>query len=65
MGILGTTMEAIDCGYNVVVPTDAVAGVPADYADDVIRHSLRFLAELSTVEEITRSWSASMAPVQS
>lgn len=63
MGILGTTMEAIDCGYNVVVPTDAVAGVPAEYAADVIRHSLRFLASLSTVAEIVSSWAAAPAEV--
>jgi nicotinamidase-related amidase len=59
MGILGATMEAIGNGYSVVVPTDAVAGVPASYAHDVIRNSLRLLAWLSTVDEVVTRWSHS------
>ncbi|WP_327010505.1 cysteine hydrolase [Dactylosporangium sp. NBC_01737] len=56
MGILGASMEAVGLGYRVVVPVDAVAGVPADYAAQVIRYSLRHLATLSTVDEILASW---------
>ncbi|GAA2576725.1 cysteine hydrolase [Dactylosporangium fulvum] len=56
MGILGASMEAVGLGYRVVVPVDGVAGVPADYAADVIRHSLRYLATLSTVDDIVAAW---------
>ena len=56
MGILGATMEAVDLGYRVVVPVDGVAGVPADYAADVIRYSLRHLATLTTVDEVVAAW---------
>lgn len=56
MGILGASMEAIGLGYTVVVPLDAVAGTPADYAAEVVRHSLRHLAFLSTVDEVVAAW---------
>ncbi|MEV4509257.1 isochorismatase family cysteine hydrolase [Dactylosporangium sp. NPDC049525] len=56
MGILGASMEAVGLGYRVVVPVDAVAGVPADYAAHVIRYSLRHLATLSTVDEVVAAW---------
>ena len=39
-----------------MVPVDAVAGVPADYAAEVIRYSLRHLATLSTVDEVVAAW---------
>ena len=56
MGILGATMEAVNLGYRVVVPLDGVAGVPAEYAADVVRHSLRYLATLTTVDEVVEAW---------
>ncbi|MFI5911001.1 isochorismatase family protein [Dactylosporangium sp. NPDC051541] len=56
MGILGASVEAIGLGYNVVVPADAVAGSPPDYAADVLRYSLRHLAWLSTVDEVVAAW---------
>ena len=32
VGVLGLVLSAVDLGYQVVVPTDAVAGVPEAYA---------------------------------
>jgi nicotinamidase-related amidase len=52
LGIIGLAVEAVDLGYRVVVATDAVAGIPAGYADDVLRHTLALLATLATVDEI-------------
>nr|BFE57771.1 isochorismatase family protein [Dactylosporangium thailandense] len=56
MGIPGASVEAIGLGYNVVVPTDAVAGSPPEYAADVLRYTLRHLAWLSTVDEVVAAW---------
>src|SRR5665213_2782148 len=44
LGIIGLAVEAVDLGYRVVVATDAVAGVPADYADQVLRHTVALVA---------------------
>jgi nicotinamidase-related amidase len=52
LGIIGLAVEAVDLGYCVVVATDAVAGIPADYADDVLRHTLALVATLASVDDI-------------
>jgi len=52
LGILGLCIEAVNFGYQVAVPVDAVAGVPADYASAVIRTSLALLATLTTTDDV-------------
>jgi nicotinamidase-related amidase len=52
LGIIGLAVEAVDLGYHVVLATDAVAGIPSHYADDVLRHTLGLVATLATVDEI-------------
>lgn len=57
VGVFGLVIEAINLGYRVVVATDAVAGVPAEYAKAVLDNSLRVLATLRTVDQILAVWS--------
>jgi nicotinamidase-related amidase len=52
LGIIGLTVEAVDLGYSVVVVTDAVAGIPAPYAEDVLRHTLGLVATLATTDDV-------------
>ncbi len=54
VGILGLCINAVDLGYQVVLVRDAVAGLPADYADSVIEHTLSMLATITTAEEFSR-----------
>lgn len=56
VGILGLAIEAVNAGYAVVVPRDAVAGVPEEYVEQVFRYTLRLLATVTTVDEVTRIW---------
>ena len=56
IGIFGLVLEAVDHGYRVAVPTDAVAGVPADYADAVLANSIAPLATLTTVDGVVAAW---------
>jgi len=56
VAISGLVMNAVDLGYQVVLPVDAVAGVPRPYADSVIEHSLSLLATVTTVDEIADIW---------
>lgn len=55
-GIVGMSIEAVDHGYSVVIPTDAVAGYPADYAKLVLQHTLDGLTTLTTVDELVGIW---------
>jgi nicotinamidase-related amidase len=58
IGVTGLVMTAVDLGYRVAVVTDAVAGVPRDYAAAVIEHTLAPLATLVTADEVVGAWSA-------
>jgi nicotinamidase-related amidase len=57
LGVFGMALSALDLGYQVVIPQDAVAGVPREYADAVLEHSLSLIATLVTTEELLALWS--------
>jgi len=57
IGILGVVISAVDLGYQVVVPRDAVAGVPQSYADAVLDNTIAMLATVTTTDEIIAAWS--------
>jgi len=59
LGIIGTCVEAVNLGYQVVVPTDAVTGIPADYAAAVVANTLALVATLTTVDELLDALQAS------
>ena len=48
--------EAVNLGYRVTIPRDAVAGVPPAYAEDVLRHSLPLVATITTTDELMKEW---------
>ena len=56
VGVLGLVLSAVDLGYQVVVPTDAVAGIPTDYADAVLANTVSLLATLTTSAELVAAW---------
>ena len=56
LGILGLAIEAVNLGYFVVLPTDCVAGVPTQYAADVVDHTLALLATRTTADELAAHW---------
>jgi nicotinamidase-related amidase len=49
-------MDAVNAGYQFVMPRDCVAGVPADYADAVLDNTLALIATLTTSAEIIATW---------
>ncbi len=59
IGITGLVMVAVDLGYRCAVVTDAVAGVPADYTQAVLEHTLAPLATLLTTDQVVDTWRAS------
>ena len=50
-------MDAVNYGYHFVLPRDAVAGIPRDYADAVIRNTLSLLSTLTTTDALIDAWS--------
>jgi nicotinamidase-related amidase len=49
-------MDAVNAAYRVIVPRDAVAGVPAEYGTAVIDNTLSLLATITTTEELLQVW---------
>jgi biuret amidohydrolase len=47
---------AVNRPYRVVVPTDAVAAVPLDDGEHVLRHSVGLVATLVTMDELVEAW---------
>lgn len=56
VGIIGLTIEALNLGYHVVLPTDCVAAHPPEYGRTVIEGTLAHLTTRTTSEELTRYW---------
>ena len=56
VAITNLVMDAVNHGYDVVLPRDAVCGVPTDYADAMIDNTLSLLATLTTVDELVEIW---------
>ena len=57
VAILNFAMDAVNKGYQFVIPRDAVAGIPESYAHDVLDNTLSLLATLTTTDEILAAWS--------
>jgi nicotinamidase-related amidase len=57
VGIPGLAIEAVGEGFDVVVATDAVVGLPPSFGDDVLRHALAYVGRLATVDELITQWS--------
>lgn len=58
VAVTNLVFDAVNKGYRVVVPRDAVAGVPAEYADAVIDTTLRLCATVVTSTELVDAWRA-------
>lgn len=51
-------MDAVNLGYQFVLPRDAVAGVPRAYAESVVDHTLALLATVTTVDDVIAAWTS-------
>ena len=58
IGVLGLALSAVDLGYQVVIVTDAVAGVPLAYGHQILDGTLGLLATMISSEDLTSAWSA-------
>lgn len=56
VAITNFVMDAVNRGYQFVLPRDAVAGVPREYADAVIDNTLSLLATVTTASAVAEAW---------
>jgi nicotinamidase-related amidase len=57
VAITNLVMDAVNHGYQVVLPRDAVAGVPVEYGDLLIDNTLSLLATVVTTDQLVAHWS--------
>jgi nicotinamidase-related amidase len=57
VGVLALTIDAVNAGYQVVIPRQAVAGTPDAYVESVLEHTLGLLATVTSVDDVVEAWS--------
>lgn len=58
VGMLDFAFDAVNAGYQFVLPRDAVAGIPEDYAESVLDNTLSLVTTLCTTDDVLRAWSS-------
>jgi nicotinamidase-related amidase len=58
VGMLDFAFDAVNAGYQFVMPRDAVAGIPEDYANAVLDNTLSLVTTLCTTEQIIDAWAS-------
>jgi nicotinamidase-related amidase len=56
IAVLGTTVEAMNLGYQAIVPGDCVASDPPEYAEWGLRYTIRNLALVTESARIIDYW---------
>ncbi|MGW3245784.1 isochorismatase family protein [Streptomyces sp. NPDC001070] len=59
VAVPNAVFDAVNLGYEAVVPADAIAGVPDTYTADMVRHTLALVATVTTADEVIGSWKRS------
>jgi nicotinamidase-related amidase len=57
VGIISLANDAMNRGYNVVVPGDACTAIPPEYGADMLRYSFPIISRVTTSEELRAVWS--------
>lgn len=57
VALLGLSIGLVNNGYQVVVPRDAVAGVPAAYADMLLDNTYQMVSTVVTTDDVISAWS--------
>jgi nicotinamidase-related amidase len=56
VAIQNLAFDAVNAGYQVVIPRDAVAGVPDDYVEAVFAHTLSLVATVTHSDAVLAAW---------
>ena len=56
IAIQNLAFDAVNAGYQVVIPRDAVAGFPREYVEMVFEHTLGAVATLPSTEDVLAAW---------
>ena len=62
VALLELAFGAVDAGLQVVLPRDAVAGTPPEYAEAVLTHTLALVATVTDTAGVVRRWASRPNP---
>jgi nicotinamidase-related amidase len=62
VAIQNFVMDAVNRGYQFVLPRDAVAGFPREYAESVIDNTLSLLTTVVLTDQVIAGWNARSGP---
>lgn len=65
LGVLGTSIEAVNHGYRLVIPADCVASDPPEYGEQMMRYSYRNLGYVTSAADVIRAWADAEDPDRS
>jgi nicotinamidase-related amidase len=57
VALLGLSIGLVNNGYQVVVPRDAVAGIPADYSETLLDNTYQMISTVVTTDDVINAWS--------
>jgi nicotinamidase-related amidase len=58
LGVIGTSVEAVNHGYRLVIPSDCIAADPPEYGEQMMRYSYRNLGYVTTSDAVIGVWDA-------
>ncbi|WP_406285393.1 cysteine hydrolase [Embleya sp. NBC_00896] len=56
VGMLNFAMDAVNAGFQFVLPREAVAGFPPEYAEAVLANTFNAIATITTVDAVLNAW---------
>ena len=56
VGMCSFAMDAVNAGYQFVLPTDATVGLPESYAEAVVEHTLSLIATVVATDDLLSAW---------
>jgi nicotinamidase-related amidase len=54
--IIGMAIEAVNIGYSIVILRDGAVGIPAAFAEDMLKYCFAPLGKITTVHEVVTTW---------
>lgn len=56
IAVNGTAIEAMNHGYQVIVPSDAIAGDPPEYVEALLKYTIRNVALVALTQAVLDDW---------
>ena len=56
IAVVGTSIEAMNLGYRVIVASDGIASDPPEYKEQLLKYTIRNVALVTPVQTLIDHW---------